>query len=295
MADYKIKDIELLTGIKAHTLRIWEKRYNLLTPARTDTHIRTYNDQELLLLLNIAMLNKHGIKISRIAEMTRQEITAKVAGLVKNQQTDTDVEQLIVAMIGLDEVMFRKTLTSLIDSHGLTKTYQYYVIAFLERIGVMWMTGSINPAQEHFISNLIRQRIIAEIEKLPTPDSDQSKALLFLPEHEWHELALLLYQYHLREQGIYTVYLGQSLPYSSLIDTIRIIQPKWLITSWLTSVDEDYIRHYFERLRIDTGDTAILAGGYQIKHYQELLTPFIIPFHSIGELNKLISVSGEIQ
>lgn len=285
MADYKIKDIELLTGIKAHTLRIWEKRYNLLTPSRTDTHIRTYNDQELLLLLNIAMLNKHGVKISRIAEMTPQDIATRIASLVNNKENDTEVEQLIAAMIVMDENLFRKTLTSLIDQYGLTKAYQNYVITFLERIGVMWMVGSINPAQEHFISNLIRQRVIAEIEKLPTPDPNQPKALLFLPEHEWHELALLLYQYHLRERGIYTVYLGQSLPYSSLIDTIRIIRPKWLITSWLTSVDEDYIRHYFERLRIDAGDIAILAGGYQIKHHQELLSRHITPFHSIGELD----------
>ena len=285
MAEYKIKDIELLTGIKAHTLRIWEKRYNLLTPSRTDTQIRTYTDEELVLLLNIAMLNKHGLKISRIAEMSQHAIAEKVAELASDSGNDTEIEQLIIAMIHMDEQLFRDTLAALIRQHGLTRTYQLYVITFLERIGVMWLVGSITAAQEHFISNLIRQRVITEIELLPTPNPNQHKALLFLPEHEWHELGLLLYQYHLRERGVYTVYLGQSMPYSSLVDTIRTVKPTWLVTSWLTAVDEKYIHHYFERLRTDAGDLKILASGFQVKQHESAVLPFVIPFHSILELD----------
>lgn len=288
MADYKIRDIELLTGIKAHTIRIWEKRYQLLSPSRTDTKIRTYNDDELLLLLNIAMLNKHGIKISHIAELTPQEIALKVADLAGTTGNDTYIEQLIVALIQMDERLFRSTLTGLIGQYGVTETYQRYVITFLERIGVMWMVGSINPAQEHFISNLIRQRIVAEIESLPTPNANQPKVLLFLPEHEWHELGLLLYHYHLRERGFYTIYLGQSLPYSALLDTVELIRPKWLLTSWLTSVDETHIRHYFERLKADLPEIAVVAGGFQVKHHYEQIRGLITPFHSLEELDIII-------
>ena len=231
MAEYKIKDVEILTGIKAHTIRIWEKRYHLLTPSRTDTQIRTYSDQELLQLLNIAMLNKQGIKISRIAEMSNTEIANKVEEFSQGGSSDTQIEQMILALIQLDESLFRDTLSALIEKVGMLETYQQFVIPFLERIGVMWLVGSINPAQEHFISNLIRQRLIAEIELLPSPNKDQPKAILFLPEHEWHELGLLLYHFHLRSRGINTIYLGQSLPYASLLETIALLQPKWILSS----------------------------------------------------------------
>jgi DNA-binding transcriptional MerR regulator len=288
MAEYKIRDIESLTGIKAHTLRIWEKRYNLLIPDRTDTKIRSYNDEELLKLLNIAMLNRQGIKISHIAEMSEQEITEKVAGLALVQTTDTAIEQLIRALIQMDEGLFRSTIRVLIREHGVSAAYEQYVISFLERIGVMWLVGSINPAQEHFISNLIRQQLIAEIESLPTPEAGQPKAILFLPEHEWHELGLLLYHYHLREKGIYTLYLGQSLPYSSLLETVQLVQPDWLVTSWLTSVEETHIRHYFEQLAADVNGITVIAGGFQVKQHYAQIRHVVTAFHSLEELDLVI-------
>lgn len=288
MAEYKIKDVELLTGIKAHTIRIWEKRYQLLTPSRTETQIRTYSDLELLQLLNIALLNKQGIKISRIAEMSSAEIALKVVEFSNCGNGDTQIEQMILALIQLDESLFRTTLSSLIQKVGMLETYQQFVIPFLERIGVMWLVGSINPAQEHFISNLIRQRLIAEIELLPSPSNDQPKAILFLPEHEWHELGLLLYQYHLRSQGINTIYLGQSLPYASLLETITLLQPKWILSSWITAVDEKHIVHYFDRLKKDAPEVKVIAGGYQIKEYYKSVQHAVNGFQSLQELDLLI-------
>jgi DNA-binding transcriptional MerR regulator len=288
MAEYKIKDVELLTGIKAHTIRIWEKRYHLLTPSRTDTQIRTYNDLELMQLLNVALLNKQGIKISRIAEMSSKEIALKVDEFSNWGGGDTQSEQMILALIQLDEALFRTTLSGLIKKVGMLQTYQQFVIPFLERIGVMWLVGSINPAQEHFISNLIRQRLISEIELLPSPDNHQPKAILFLPEHEWHELGLLLYHYYLRNNGINTVYLGQSLPYASLVETIKLLQPKWILSSWVTAVDEKHITHYFERLNNDVPDVKIIAGGYQFKDHYESVQHLVSCFQSLQELDVLI-------
>lgn len=271
MAEYKIKDLETLTGIKAHTIRIWEKRYGLIAPERTDTMIRTYTDEDLSSLLNIALLNAHGVKISKIASMSSDQILQKVWELRGNHSTDHATEKLIMALIEMDERLFKGTLQDLINAHGLQRTFKDFLIPFLDRIGVMWLVGSINPAQEHFISNLIRQKIISETDKLPTPDTSRPPLLLFLPEHEWHEISLLFYQYVFRSRGINTAYLGQSLPYESLLECIEKLKPSGLVTSWLTSVDEKFIVGYFQRLHKDANGIEIFAGGYQVKNkYNEL-------------------------
>ena len=229
MGEYKIKDIEVLTGIKAHTLRMWEKRYRILIPERTNTQIRTYTDSELSYLLNISLLNKSGYKISKIASLSEIEINDLVWKIKVSNELDNSGEKLIIALIHLDELLFRDTLNDLIKQNGLENTFTYHLIPFLDRIGVMWLVGSITPAQEHFISNLIRQKLISEIDKLSIPSQEERPIMLFLPEHEWHELGLLYYQFLLRNKGIHTIYLGQSLPFESALDCIRSFNPKALI------------------------------------------------------------------
>lgn len=285
MAEYKIRDIEILTGIKAHTIRIWEKRYGILVPSRTDTQIRTYTDKDVLLLLNIALLNRNGIKISRIAEMDDTEILDRAAKINLSGEADPEIGQLIVGLISMNEHLFRATLNQLKKEHGTLVTYQNYVLQFLERIGVMWQVGSINPAQEHFVANIIRQQLIAELEMLPVPPSENIKAILYLPEHEWHELGLLLYQYYLRSKGISTVYLGQSLPYSSLLEAVEVVQPVVLVTAWVTSVDAKYFKNYFERLRKDLPEMKIAVGGYQAFEHRSELPPSVNAFQSLDELS----------
>ena len=284
MAEYKIKDLETLTGIKAHTIRIWEKRYGLLTPDRTDTQIRTYNDEELQALLNVALLNKHGVKISRIAEMTREEIKQKVWEFKNKYITDSSTELLILALIEMDELLFKSTLDQLIEEIGLESTFTDKLIPFLDRIGVMWLVGSISTAQEHFISNLIRQKVISTTDKLPIPESFENPILLFLPEHEWHEISLLFYHFILRNERKATVYLGQSLPYDALLESIEKIKPRVLVTSWLTAVDEKFITNFFKTLQKDTGDLPVLAGGIQIKNYSKNLGGLIREIHGIDVL-----------
>lgn len=289
MGEYKIKDIEVLTGIKAHTLRMWEKRYGILTPERTDTKIRNYSDADLVTILNIAVLNKNGMKISHIAEMSEEKICSEVAELNQNAP-DNDIvfENLLLALLQMDERLFNSSLNKLIEEHGVTDTFSIYLTAFLDRIGVMWLTGTIHAGQEHFISNLIRQRVIAEIDQLPVPAAKGNTVLLFLPEFEWHELSLLFYHYALRKNGIYSFYLGQSTPTSSLITCVEKLEPKALITSCLTAVDEQYIRAYFQKIKEKLPNTLIYAGGNQIKAHEGLLGDLLVSVQSKDDLCELI-------
>lgn len=287
MGEYKIKDIEVLTGIKAHTLRMWEKRYRILIPERTNTQIRTYTDSELSYLLNISLLNKSGYKISKIASLSEIEINDLVWKIKVSNELDNSGEKLIIALIHLDELLFRDTLNDLIKQNGLENTFTYHLIPFLDRIGVMWLVGSITPAQEHFISNLIRQKLISEIDKLSIPSQEERPIMLFLPEHEWHELGLLYYQFLLRNKGIHTIYLGQSLPFESALDCIRSFNPKALITSWLTSVEDEFMVNYFRQLKAEVGSIPIYAGGAQINMKISLLNDIIIELKEAKDLNNL--------
>lgn len=270
MIGYKIKDIEVITGIKAHTLRIWEKRYGILDPTRSETQIRTYSDKELAYILNISMLNKSGHKISKIAKLENEELSKLVWNL-KYKSSENSDDKLVLALVELDETLFRDTLALLIVEHGLEKTFTNFIIPFLDRIGIMYLIGTINPAQEHFITNLIRQKVIGEIDKLPIPDPKKDAIMLYLPEHEWHELSLLFYQFILRKNDINTFYLGQSLPYDSLIECIVKIKPKALMTSLLAAVEGNFIESYFKNIEKDTDSIPVFAGGAQIMNYLDKL------------------------
>jgi MerR family transcriptional regulator, light-induced transcriptional regulator len=285
MAEYKIRDLEILTGIKAHTLRIWEKRYGLVQPDRTDTQIRTYTDQELTTLLNIALLNKNGLKISKIAEMSSEELTNKVCEIKNDPVSDGSTEMLVLALLELDEFLFHKTFDDLTEKHGMVKTFSNYIIPFLDRIGIMWQVGTINPAQEHFMSILIRQKLIVSIDRLPIIEDSKEKVMLFLPEHEWHEIGLLFYNYSLRSRNIKTIYLGQSVPYDSVIECIEKLKPTTLISSWVTSVDPTFMKHYFEDLKRHFPDLKILAGGFQMSEHHTQLSHLVEPISSAADLD----------
>ena len=284
MAEYKIKDLENLTGIKSHTIRIWEKRYHILTPCRTDTKIRMYSDDELTRLLTVSMLNRSGLKISKIAELSQEDMNKLLWDIKVNKGAENSMDKLILALVSLDEKLFRGTINDLIEEVGLEKTFVNHIIPFLDRIGIMWLIGSIHPAQEHFMSNLIRQKIISEIDKQPIPNSDSPSVLLYLPEHEWHEISLLFYQFLLREKGVSTTYLGQSLPYHSLLESIDKLKPSAILSSWLTSVDQKLVVTYFKQLKKDLPNLKVFAGGAQIKVNTEEIKDYIIQVDNIPEI-----------
>jgi DNA-binding transcriptional MerR regulator len=284
MSVYKIKDLEVLSGIKAHTIRIWEKRYGILNPERSDSKIRAYNNDELTHLMNLSLLNKNGYKISHLAILSFDEIKELVWKIRHDLKLDNSQEKLISALISLDEELFRDTLGHLIDTIGLEKTFSEHLIPFLDRIGVMWLVGTIHAAQEHFISNLIRQKIIVEINNQEIPKVTTDPILLYLPEHEWHEISLLFYQYLLRSKGIHTVYIGQSLPYSSLQTCLEILKPKAILTSWLTCVEDSFMKSYFKQLHKDVGGIPIMAGGAQVNLNSKLIKEYIVEIKSSSSL-----------
>lgn len=223
-SNYTISDLETLTGIKAHTIRIWEKRYDIISPNRTDTNIRYYSNEDLKHLLNVSFLNKHGFKISKIANLDKKQIAEKVSSINLVPSGNEDfIDKLIVSMIDLDEALFERIFHSSLIKSGFEQTISEIIFPFLQRTGVMWQTGSINPAQEHFISNLIRQKLIVAIDSLPkSTGKENKKAILFLPENELHENSLLLYNYMLRARGYHTYYFGQSVPLDDLKRVLEI-------------------------------------------------------------------------
>jgi MerR family transcriptional regulator, light-induced transcriptional regulator len=287
MGEYKIKDIETLTGIKSHTIRIWEKRYDILKPKRTSTKIRTYSDTDLTTILNVAILNKNGWKISRIAEISEEERQVKVLALLTGSEGDIHFEKMLLSLIELDEISFSEAIDYLVQKFGLEITFTKHLIQFLERIGVMWIAGTINPSQEHFIIHLIRQKLIYETAKLPIPKPKSPKVLLFLPENEWHELSLLFYHFILRNKRVNSFYLGQSLPYASVIECVERLQPKAIVTSILTAADESYYVNLFKKMRQDLGELPIYVGGQQVINYKDNLKKYITPVQSVKDLEAL--------
>ncbi len=285
MGAYKIKDIERLTGIKAHTLRIWEKRYGILTPDRTDTQIRTYTDEDLSYLLNLSILNKNGVKISHLALLKPAEIHQKVNELLLLDSNHLSIETMIKSLIEMDETLFLNTIDFLVSQNGFEKTFIHFLNAFLDRIGVMWMTGAIHPAQEHFISNLIRQKIITLIDQLKVPDEKSQQIILYLPENELHEIGLLFINYILRKGNYSTVYLGQNVPISGLKKSIAAIKPVAILSSWTSPIEEAAFIAYQHSLMSDFPDLKIYCGGRQMNEFPE-----IEGVRKIKDLNEVIEI-----
>jgi DNA-binding transcriptional MerR regulator len=248
MNKFTIKDLENLSGIKAHTIRIWEQRYNFLKPQRTATNIRYYSNDELKTILNISLLNKYGYKISHINRMTNEEVRNKLVSLTgPDAQQERIVNDLIQHMIDLDIETFEKILDQFILAKGIEKTINQLIFPFMERIGVLWLTDHINPAQEHLITNVIRQKLIVGIENINTPFQQRTKILLFLPENEHHELGLLYLNYMLKSRGIQTIYLGANVPISDLEFVVQIKKPDYVYTH-LTTVMKEF---NFEKLYME--------------------------------------------
>jgi DNA-binding transcriptional MerR regulator len=221
MAVYSIKELEKLSGIKAHTIRIWEKRYNLIDPHRTNTNIRYYTDDDLKKILNVAVLNRQGIKISNIARLNGLELKEEIIRVTRNIHSgDTIIDSLVIAMIDLDEFKLEAITDKSISKIGFKSTVIDVFYPFLDKVGILWQSGDVNPAQEHFVSNLIRQKIIAAINQLPNSFYPEAKKfMLLLPEGEWHEIALLFAYYLLKESNHEVIYLGQSVPYADVLST----------------------------------------------------------------------------
>ncbi len=266
MSNYSIRDLEQLSGIKAHTLRIWEQRYNIIQPKRTDTNIRMYDDHDLKLVLNISLLKDHGFKISEISKLPLDEMAKEVIAISDKKLNYPDqIHALTISMIDLDEERFEKIISTNFLQFGFENTMLNIIYPFLSRVGTLWMTGSIGPAQEHFMSNLIRQKVIVAIDgQVIKHRPDVKKFLLYLPEGELHEIGLLFATYVIRSRNHKVIYLGQTLPFNELIFAHEVHKPDFIF-SILTSVPaNEEVQPYVDRLCSQFPKTQILLTGYQV-------------------------------
>ncbi len=265
MGVFSIKDIEAVSGIKSHTLRIWEQRYGIIAPKRTESNIRYYDDDDLKLILNISILNRQGIKISEIARMSKEEITEAILKCSghSSENFDNHVKGLISAMLSFDEYGFHKILTTNVIQVGLEQTMLNIVFPFLTEVGLLWQIGSIHPSHEHFASNIIKQKLYVAIDGNVGRYADNRKRfLLFLPEHEQHSIGLLFANYILRSRGQDVLYLGQEVPLVDLKDAFIDHEPDYVLTQLTAAhlnVDKqrfvDEISTYWGKAQL------ILSGG----------------------------------
>lgn len=267
MSAFTIKDLENLSGIKAHTIRMWEQRYNFLKPQRSCTNIRYYSNEELKTLLNIALLNKYGFKISHIDRMRPEEICEKILALREAEALQEKiVNELVQAMVELETDRFESTMNKFIADYGIERGVKEIIFPFLERIGILWQTGHIMPAQEHFVSNIIRQKLIVAIDTCGCTKSARS-CIMYLPEGEYHELGLLFLCYLLKCRGMKVIYLGANVPMSDVESIVNTMKPE-LGFIHLTSTSQNFnfdrlIKNVLQR----TGGIQTIISGYPTRHY----------------------------
>ena len=272
MNTFTIKDIENLSGIKAHTIRIWEQRYHFLKPKRTDTNIRYYSSDDLKCILNIALLNKYGFKISHIDRMNEQEIGQRIMGLADvRAQQERIINSLLKEMVDLDMEKFEKILNEHIASKGIEKTVIQIIFPFLEKIGILWLTGRVNPAQEHLVTNIIRQKLIVAIETTVSHIKLGKTFLLFLPEGEYHELGLLFMYYLLRSRGAQTIYLGANVPLKDVEQVIQLKKPDIIFTHLTATGPGFSLDRFLQQVQTRCGNRPAVISGQLTQSYRKQL------------------------
>jgi len=284
---FSIKDLENLSGIKAHTIRIWEKRYNILQPIRTDTNIRTYDSASLQKLLNVTLLNSYGYKISRIAEFSTEKIAILVREIVSEKSSKNHaLNAFKMAMINFDQALFFNTYNNLLSEKSFREVFFEVVIPLMNDIGLLWQAGTISPAQEHFISYLIKQKLLINTEKVQILEPTRSDKIfvLYLPENEIHELGLMYLNYEILLNGYKTIYLGESVPIDSLKDMKKYFDNIVYISYITVQPTRDVIDDYLNKI-----STEIIDANSQI-WFIGRMTEFV----DIDKLPETISVFKSI-
>ena len=293
---FSIKNLEHLSGIKAHTIRIWEKRYNLFEPERTDTNIRLYNLENLQKLLNVTLLYNNGYKISKIASLSSQEITENVHKLTINKNADDwSIGLFKLAMINFDQRLFTKTFNDLLEQFTFSEVFKNVFVPLMNELGVLWQTNSISPSHEHFITSLVKQKIHAMCEDLQQQSTRRTdrRFVLFLPDNEIHELGLLYLQYEVLNNGFQCVFLGQSVPIESLNNLVDIGEPITFITYFTIEPTQDKIKAYLNTFNseiIENIDSELWILGYQVQFMSDEMPDKIRKFKSIDDVIYALNV-----
>lgn len=290
--DFSIRDLENLSGIKAHTIRIWEKRYNLLEPERTSTNIRTYSLKSLQKLLNVTLLYNNGYKISKIAKIPETEIPVMVREIVaQNSEKSHAINAFKLAMVNFDQNLFFSTYNSLLSERSFREIFYEVFIPLMTELGLLWQTDTISPSHEHFITHLIKQKIFINTEKLQVlePTNTEKVFVLYLPENEIHELGLLYLNYEIVLKGYKTIFLGQSMPVSNLIDLKKYYDNLYFISYFTVSPTKDNLKDYIEEFSTTLVDEDTNVNlwilGRMVQHLQDHNLPeHIKTFNSIEQL-----------
>lgn len=282
---FSIRELEALSGIKAHTIRIWEQRYNFLRPSRTDTNIRTYNNDELKTLLTVALLNKYGYRISKIDEMQPQQREKALIDLNFAEAYDeTIVNKLLGFMVDLKSADFEQTLDEYIAQKGLEETITGIIFQFLNKVGILWQTNKLLPVQEHVVSNIIRQKIIRAIDKLGFVTRQEPLYALFLPEGEHHELGLLYVYFLLRKNNIPVLYLGANVPLKDMQYLVQIKKPQFLYMHLTVYPRMHTIQKIISSLSSLAPQSNLLVSGVVTENYRQTLPQNVHFFKSLEEM-----------
>ena len=263
MGHYTLHELEKLTGILAATIRVWERRYNIIKPQRTETNRRWYDDDDLRRLINISIIYHSGVKISKIAKYSESELEEKAEFLTRDSViSDTHINSLIVAMLSFNGNAVNEILLRSVINTGFEETFSSVVFPFLRRVGIMWHTGSANTGGEHFITNILRGKLIAAIDSLPPAnDPERKRVIMFLPEKELHEMGLLFYSYLIRKWGHEVLYLGQATPFVALTKVYEKWHSDILVTGVLSELSVFEPEEYLNKLSTTFKSQKILVSG----------------------------------
>jgi DNA-binding transcriptional MerR regulator len=264
MSKYSIKDLENLTGIQAHTIRIWEQRYNLLAPRRTPTNIRQYEEQDLRKLLSVALLNNNGLKISKAAKLTDAEIKETVLRLTEstNSSVETYIDALKLIMIEMNENKFEKFFSHLVLQFGFEETIALVFVPFFKRLTYLWQAESVTAAHIYFVSSLYKQKLYVALDGLEPSDTTKPTFIFFLPKTEWSDNALLFSNYVARKRGFNTMYLGSSLTVEDMITLVKQYSSSFFVSS-ATLAKIDVTTYYQKILAKCSKERQLLVSGAQ--------------------------------
>ncbi|WP_167604744.1 MerR family transcriptional regulator [Maribellus sediminis] len=289
---YSIKDLEVLSGIKMHTIRIWEKRYSLLNPHRTDTNIRWYDDSDLKRLLNISMLTKNGFKISKIAGWDDAELRDKVLKISEDKSSDSDyLERFMLLMVDMNTQGFEDLIDEILQKNDIEEAFFDVFFALFERVGTYWQVGSIFPAQEHFVTNLFRQKLITAIDQLKVDRKRGSTMLFFTHEEELHEMGLLFYSYLAKKRGFDIFYLGQSVPFDDLQKISELKTIDFAFTAFTNSIPKEELENYLVQLKDCFPKQKIFVTGRQIQIHSPALPRNVKSVKDFREFQKFLGTT----
>lgn len=287
---FTIKDIENLSGIKAHTIRIWEQRYSFLKPQRSDTNIRYYTNEDLKTILNISLLNKYGFKVSHIDKMSPEKIAENVLSLSDSGAKDhLTVNRLLECMVDYRVEDFESILNESLVTFGMEKMVVKIIFPFLEKVGSLWVTNHVNPAQEHLVSNVIRQKVISGIDSLSLKKVSAKKVCVFLPTGEYHEIALLLVAYLLKKKGVETIYLGAHTPFTELETIIQHHKPDYLYTHVTSSSKNFNFENFIVTLGKKFKNCHAIVSGRFTEGYRKKIPSNVSFKHSLADVKEFIA------